>query len=52
MVRVLTACLFALASIPVGAGTFEEWATGRTLRIDYVHTGTATEEHFALDPAT
>ncbi len=21
----------------------------RTLRLDYVHTGTATEEHFALD---
>jgi hypothetical protein len=27
--------------------TFDGFATGRTLRVDYQHTGTATEEHFA-----
>jgi hypothetical protein len=39
----------ALATLPVFAETFEQWSTGQTLRVDYVHTGTATEEHFALE---
>jgi len=39
----------ALLTVPTVAGTFEQWSTGRTLRVDYVHTGTATEEHFALE---
>ena len=49
MLRVWIGLCLALAMLPVSAETFEEWATGQTLRIDYVHTGTATEEHFALE---
>lgn len=50
MLRLLGGLLVvALASIPGGAAGFEEWSTGQTLRVDYVHTGIATEEHFALD---
>jgi len=38
--------LFAFTSL--GAAGFDEDFTGATLRIDYFHTGTAAEEHFAL----
>jgi hypothetical protein len=27
----------------------DEWSTGKTLRFDYFHSGTAKEEHFSLD---
>jgi hypothetical protein len=33
---------------PSDAG-FDRWFTGRTLRVDYDHVGTAAEEHFALE---
>ena len=49
MVRVVLSLWVVLASVPVLAGTLEEWSTGQTLRVDYVHTGVATEEHFALE---
>ena len=49
MVRVAVGLWVALVTVPVFAGTFEQWSTGQTLRVDYVHTGTATEEHFALE---
>ncbi len=49
MVRAAFGLWVVLVSVPVFAGTFEEWSTGQTLRVDYVHTGTATEEHFALE---
>ncbi len=49
MVRAVVGLCLALVAVPVFAGTFEQWSTGRTLRIDYVHTGTATGEHFALE---
>ena len=31
------------------ADAFDEHFTGRTMRFDYFHSGTATEEHFGLD---
>jgi len=40
----------AVAALPGIAG-FDEVFTGTCLRIDYYHTGTATEEHFSLDRA-
>ena len=49
MVRAVFGLWLVLVSAPVFAGTFEEWSTGETLRVDYVHTGTAAEEHFALE---
>jgi len=45
----------ALALVPGGAGTalagdsFDQHFTGRTLRFDYYHSGTAGEEHVSLD---
>jgi len=33
----------------VGLAAFDDDFTGATLRVDYLHTGTAEEEHFALD---
>jgi hypothetical protein len=43
-----------LAALPPGAaaagdGGFDQRLTGRTLRFDYFHTGTAGEEHVSLD---
>lgn len=32
---------------PEAPTPFDSWSTGRTLRFDYVHTGTAAEEHVA-----
>jgi hypothetical protein len=49
VLRLLATLCVLSVSIPVGAATFEDWATGRTLRVDYVHTGIASEEHFALE---
>jgi hypothetical protein len=37
-----------LAAASMGAG-YDDDFTGETLRVDYYHTGTAEEEHFALD---
>ncbi len=39
--------LAVLAAGPVSAADFDVQFTGATLRFDYVHTGTATEEHVA-----
>ena len=41
-------CLLALPLI-AGEGDFASFFTGKTLRFDYYHAGTATEEHIALD---
>ena len=38
-----------LACAPVDADSFDALFTGRTLRYDYFHTGTAGEEHISLD---
>ncbi len=38
-------CLVLLAAALV---PFEEWSTGGTFRLDYFHTGIATEEHVSL----
>jgi hypothetical protein len=37
------------ASLPAGDDAFAARFTGRTLRLDYHHAGSATEEHVALD---
>jgi hypothetical protein len=46
-----TAVLAAVACAAPAAAGFDDDFTGRTLRVDYYHTGTATEEHIALDRA-
>jgi hypothetical protein len=49
MIRVvLPLALFLLAAAP-GSADFEADFSGRTLRLDYYHTGNATEEWIALD---
>jgi hypothetical protein len=45
----LTVCVLLSASAVATAVDFDERFTGATLRIDFFHTGTAGEEHFALD---
>jgi hypothetical protein len=45
----LCTCLSILLPLSVQAGDFEDHFTGHTLRFDYVHAGTANEEHIALD---
>jgi hypothetical protein len=40
--------LLALAAGGVAGAGFDDDFTGATLRVDYDHTGTADEEHFAL----
>lgn len=59
--RIAGLCLLALAATACamsaphsthtgaapGVAAFDALSTGRTLRVDYQHTGTATEEHFA-----
>lgn len=50
--RLLRVLLSILLFAPVAAGAdsaFDEHFTGRTLRWDYYHTGTAGEEHISLD---
>jgi hypothetical protein len=42
------ALLASAAAAPGASSGFEDDFTGATLRVDYVHTGTAAEEHFAL----
>ncbi|NQV35070.1 MAG: peptidase M64, partial [Phycisphaeraceae bacterium] len=42
--------VLAMSGIPLlGSSTFDTHFTDQTLRFDYYHTGTAAEEHFALD---
>lgn len=44
--------LFLILSLPVLAGTgpaFSRFFVDKTLRMDYVHTGTKTESHYSLD---
>jgi len=41
----------ALAQDAADRGSFDRLFTGRTLRVDYYHAGTAAEEHLALDRA-
>jgi hypothetical protein len=46
----IASLLLAVAlTAPVAPQGFDELFTGRTLRFDYHHAGTATEEHVALD---
>jgi hypothetical protein len=45
----LLAVLLLLSTVPASGNSFDETFTGATLRIDYRHTGTAEEEHFALE---
>ena len=47
MLHPIAGLLIALSSVSIGS--FDDWSTGRTLRVDYIHTGTAAEEHFALE---
>lgn len=49
--RRLTIATLALLSLPIVAadGGFDDRFTGATLRVDFFHSGTAGEEHFALD---
>ena len=47
--RSITAIICGLlATVPAVAG-FDEDFTGMTLRVDYDHVGTASEEHLALE---
>jgi hypothetical protein len=39
----------ALADAQAGAAAFDQHFTGRTLRFDYFHSGTAGQEHISLD---
>jgi hypothetical protein len=48
-VRLLPFALALLLASAALAGDFDDHFTGRTLRFDYVHAGTASEEHIALD---
>lgn len=41
--------LLALLSVAASAAEFDRDFTGRTLRVDYQHAGTAQEEHIALN---
>jgi hypothetical protein len=45
----ILAAAVGLAIAPASHAGFADDFSGATLRIDYRHTGTATEEHFALD---
>ncbi len=47
-IRCLSVALACLAASGAGAG-FDDDFTGATMRVDYVHAGTASEEHIALD---
>jgi hypothetical protein len=49
-VLIVTAVL-ALAAPSLAGADFDDEFTGATLRVDYRHTGTAHEEHFALERA-
>jgi len=41
--------LFALTLVTPANASFDDWFSGQTLRVDYVHTGISSEEHFALE---
>lgn len=46
----ILAAILALACAPAATpGDFDTFFTGRTLRFDYYHSGTASEEHASLD---
>jgi hypothetical protein len=45
----LKACRFILATTMLAAATAASAEPPRTMRLDYYHTGTATEERFSLD---
>src|SRR3989441_1054885 len=57
LVLALATCLLAWGSHDAGrlslvlaqGGAFDADFTGRTMRVDYFHSGTATEEHISLD---
>jgi len=40
---------FLLQAQKVTTGIYNQYFTGQTMRVDYFHTGTTTEEHFSLD---
>jgi hypothetical protein len=48
--RLIVLSFSVLIVTPAFAG-FDEYFTGATLRVDYYHTGTAQEEHIALEQA-
>ena len=45
----LALLLCTLPSVSLAADSFDRWFSGATLRVDYVHTGISSEEHFALE---
>ncbi|HZK07205.1 MAG TPA: M64 family metallopeptidase [Bacteroidales bacterium] len=49
--RILLLLLFVAATQarPQAAVDFDKTFTGNTMRVDYFHTGTASEEHFSVD---
>ena len=47
--RSIVVVLVLAAFIPVTGAAFDDDFTGKTLRVDYYHTGTATQEIFSLD---
>jgi hypothetical protein len=49
LVLALPAALVAPSTPPLAAADFDATFTGRTLRFDYWHVGTAGEEHVSLD---
>lgn len=49
MKKMLLIVISALIAGPSVAGAFSENFKDKTMRLDYYHTGTATEEHFAFD---
>ena len=50
MLRPVTIAVLASAlTVSAAIAGFEDDFSGATLRVDYVHTGTAAEEHFALE---
>ena len=46
---IVASALFAAAGVLAARAGFDEDFTGATLRVDYHHIGTSTEEHLALD---
>jgi hypothetical protein len=48
-ILILTLPAFFIALTSFADVDFQEYFKDRTMRLDYYHTGTATEEHFSLD---
>ena len=40
---------FLLQAQKVTTGSYNQYFTGQTMRVDYFHTGTTSEEHFSID---